>query len=327
MTRVVVTGAAGFLGSHLVEALVRSGHTVVGIDNLRRGQIEHLAQVDTKHFELHLTDVRDYACLSNLFQGAEVVYHLAAQSSVMNALEDIDYSMTTNVNGTCNVLRAACDVAARRVVFASSREVYGEPASLPVREDAPLLAKNPYGASKVAGEAYCRAWQESYGLDCQVLRFGNLYGPRDSDRVIPLWLKRASAGEDLVIYGGDQVLDFLWVDRAVEALQRAADCHNVGPINVAGGQPTTLVDLATRILASFESSGSRLVHAGARNAEVTCFTADVKRMRNHLGVDPGYDPLSHVTELAESYARTRQGSGESLVAEGVGIEAVRSGGL
>ena len=125
-------------------------------------------------------------------RGADVVFHLAAQSNVMGAVDDPDYSVTTNVIGTYNVLRAAAEAGVRRVVFTSSREVYGDPAVLPVDETRPLLAKNAYGASKVSGEAYCRTFAGTRGLEVEVVRLTNVYGPGDSGRVIPLWIKRCS---------------------------------------------------------------------------------------------------------------------------------------
>ena len=134
----------------------------------------------------------------------------------------------------------------RRLVFSSSREVYGEPESIPVRESAPLTAKNPYGASKIAGEAYCQVWESTTGLECQILRFANVYGPRDRDRVIPIWLERASRGEPLELYGGEQVIDFVWVGKAVEALLAAAGIEPTGPINVGSGMGSTLPYLAHR---------------------------------------------------------------------------------
>ena len=295
--RVLVTGGAGFLGSHLIDALLDRGDMVICYDNLRRGSVEKLARhKGNPSLELRIGDIREPDALAQATEGAEVVYHLAAQSNVMGAISDPDYSFTTNVMGTYNVLKAAAGAGVRRLVFSSSREVYGEARELPVREDARLAPKNPYGASKVAGEAYCSAWQQSQGLDCQVLRFGNLYGPRDSDRVIPLWLGNACRGDDLVLYGGHQTLDFFWVADAVPALLAAAECENTGPINVASGRGTSLQELAQRVL-DVTGGTSRLTHVAAREAEVGSFVADVTRMRSCLGLTPPADPLEHLAEM------------------------------
>jgi nucleoside-diphosphate-sugar epimerase len=295
--RVLVTGAAGFLGSHLIDRLVADGHEVAGIDNLKRGNLKHIQRhIDSSALDFRVVDIRDQGALDEAMTGAEVVYHLAAQSNVMGAFDDADYSFQTNVVGTYNVLQAAQQAGVQHLVFSSSREVYGEPKALPASEDVAVEPKNPYGASKLAGEAYCRVWRETLGLPCTILRFGNLYGPRDSGRVIPIWLELASKGEDLVLYGGQQVLDFVWVGQAVEALIRAASCPELGPINVANGQGTSLQDLAQRIQ-EVTGTSVNIVLEPPRQAEVTRFVADVRRMQDILGLVPASDPLSHLVEL------------------------------
>ena len=146
--KTVVTGGAGFLGSHLVDALMERGDEVVVIDNMRRGRMEnlrrHLASVRLHFLE---GDIRDEELMRSALAGADLVYHLAAQSNVMGAHDDVDYSFTTNVGGTVSVLKSMAHNGLRRMIFASSREVYGQQHELPVREDATLNAKNLYGAS------------------------------------------------------------------------------------------------------------------------------------------------------------------------------------
>jgi UDP-glucose 4-epimerase len=127
----------------------------------------------------------------------------------MGGVTDSEYTFTSNMVGTFNVLRAAARYGVTRLVFASSREVYGEPIELPVDEESPLLAINSYGASKIAGEAYCRAFRREFGLQTSILRFANVYGPRDVGRVIPSWVNQALGGHDLQVYGGKQVIDFV----------------------------------------------------------------------------------------------------------------------
>jgi len=300
--RVLVTGGAGFLGSHLVDALVAAGDEVVVVDNLYRGSPAnidpHLRKRAVRFVE---ADIRDYDAVLEAARGIEVVYHLAAQSNVIGAIKDTDYSFTTNVAGTYNVLKAAAATSVRRLVFSSSREVYGEPESIPVPENAPLIAKNSYGASKVAGEAYCRVWESTTGLECQVLRFANVYGPRDRDRVIPIWLERARRGDPLELYGGEQVIDFVWVGKAVEALLAAAAIELTGPINVGSGTGVSLPQLAHRVLEE-TGAASRLEVVPARTGEVVRFVADVARMHRVLGITPDLDPLAHLGACFEEYA-------------------------
>jgi len=249
MSRILITGVAGFLGSHLVDALVSGVDEIVGVDNLWRGRLEFIEQhVQTHRVQFVEADIRDYDAMKRVMPGVDKVFHLAAQSNVIGSMGDPDYSFQTNVVGTYNVLKAATEAGVKRLVFSSSREAYGEPVRLPVQEDDVLRPKNPYGASKLAGEAYCRSFDGVSGLSCGVLRFGNLYGPRDRDRVIPIWLEHAAQGKDLVIYGGEQILDFVPVEQAVSALMACAASDVYGPINIATGRGTSLRDLASRIL-------------------------------------------------------------------------------
>jgi UDP-glucose 4-epimerase len=290
---ILVTGGAGFIGSHLVDALLeRPAARVRVLDNLHRGRWQNLARhaTDTRLTPIE-ADVRDTTVLRRSMRGVEVVFHLAAQSNVLGAVGEPRYAFESNVCGTFNVLEAAAAAGVRRVVFASSREAYGEPRGLPVPEDAPLAAKNGYGASKAAGELYCRAFAGSAGLETAVLRLANVYGPRDTDRVIPRWLALAEAGAPLEVYGGDQVIDFVPVATVVEAFLRAAEADVAGlPINIGSGTGTPILTLAQRILALTESRSDLRV-LPANGAEVRCFVADTRRMKALLGIEPPADPL------------------------------------
>jgi nucleoside-diphosphate-sugar epimerase len=305
--KALVTGGAGFIGAHLVEALVAAGDEVVVLDNLRRGDRARLDAIGraARGGALRLIegDVRDRDTVRAATTGVERVYHVAAQSNVLGAVSDLDYSFSSNVVGTYNVLVAAREAAVGRIVFSSSREVYGEVDQVPVAEDRPLNPKNAYGASKVAGEVYCRVFQNTYGLDVSVLRLANVYGPGDSDRVIPIWLDRARRGQDLELYGGTQVLDFVPVGLVVEALRRAAERSLGGqPLNVGSGVGTTLYDLAARVQAlSGAAVGLRVLPA--RAVEVTRFVADVSRMRALLSLEPPADPLVALPDLWDAVRR------------------------
>ncbi len=301
-SKAVVTGGVGFIGSHLVDQLLRDGYRhVVVLDNLARGRPENLVhhRRDAR-LELVTGDVRDAACVAAVLRGAHLVFHLAAQATVMGAVEDPDYTFTTNVVGTYNVLRAASRYSVGRVVFTSSREVYGEPIALPVDEASPLQAINSYGASKVAGEAFCRAFRHQTGLQVAILRLANVYGPRDTGRVIPTWIAQAAAGRDLDVYGGHQVLDLVWIELVVKALIRAATVDGpLPPINVGSGTGTPIMALARRIVAL--TGGTRQIRIlQARRMEVGRFVANVDRMRQFLTVEPPFDPLSHLPSLVQT---------------------------
>ena len=291
--KVLVTGGAGFIGAHLVAALRAAGDEVVALDNMRRGARDKLP------FDVQVVegDIRERDTVARAMRGVRRVYHLAAQSNVLGAVADTDYSFTSNVVGTYNVLVAARDAGVERVVFTSSREAYGEVERLPVAEDRPMNPKNAYGASKVAGEVYCRTFQNTYGLDVSVLRLANVYGPGDRDRVIPIWLDRARRGEDLELYGGEQVLDLVRVEQVVEALRRAGDKALGGqPVNVGSGAGTSLRGLAARVQA-LPGVEVALRVLPPRSIEVTRFIADVALMRTALGLTPPDDPLEGLAAL------------------------------
>ncbi|HEX3598005.1 MAG TPA: SDR family NAD(P)-dependent oxidoreductase [Polyangiaceae bacterium] len=297
--KVLVTGGAGFIGLHLLARLMKDGTQVTLFDNLKRSSRDKVEPHLGSSVRFVEGDIRDYDALSAVVRGADVVYHLAAQSNVMGAIEDPNYSVTTNVIGTFNVLRAAVEEHAGRVVFTSSREVYGEVADLPVAEDRPLAAKNPYGASKVAAEAYCRTFANVHKLNVQIVRLANVYGAGDSGRVIPLWLTAAAEGRELKVFGGTQIIDFLWVGTAVDALLHAGAHDLPCPVNIGTGVGTSILALAERAIKA-ASSKSVLKREPARDAEVARFTADVTLMRS-LGLTPESDPLTHLEELVSAY--------------------------
>jgi len=296
--RIVVTGGAGFIGSHLTERLLATQDVhVVAFDNFSRGRLENLEHLgDESRFTLVQGDVRDAAAVLEIVEGADTVFHLAAQSTVVGAMVDPEYAFQTNAVGTFNVLRAAVKAKVPRLVFASSCEVYGEPIALPAQEDSPLLPINSFGASKVVGEIYCRAFRREFGLNAAVLRFASVYGPRDVGRLIPQWIQQARSGQ-FQIFGGKQVLDLVWVGQVVDALVRAREIDGaIPPINVGSGTGTKIVDVARRI-ARLAECQPKFQYLPARPMEVTRLVAHVERMRQILSIEPPLDPLAHLAEL------------------------------
>jgi UDP-glucose 4-epimerase len=293
--RVLITGGAGFIGSFLAERLVDAGADVIVLDNYYRGRRENLAGC-LPSIRLIEGDIRDAHQVASVMEGIDTVFHLAAQSQVRTALAEPRYCFETNVSGTFNVLEAARTAGVRRLLFASSREVYGEAAAIPVSEDAPLNAKNGYGLSKVAGELYCGQYRDHF--DVSVVRLGNVYGPRDFGRVIPIFAQAALENHPLTLLGGKQICDFVWVGTVVEQLLRMGDGPARGPLNIASGIPVTLVHLAERII-SLSQSSSALVYAPEIAAEVAHFVADVSRAREQLGLEIPRDPLHGLTAVIE----------------------------
>ncbi len=307
-----MTGGAGFVGSHLVDRLLDDGADVLVLDSMAGGRCDNLARHrGASRLRFVCGDVRDAPTVQAALSGASVVYHLAAQPRVAGAFGDVDDRFTTNVVGTFNVLRAASQAHVRRVVFTSSCAVYGQAIDLPVDEGQPLQAISHYGASKVAGEAYCRAFRRTSGLHSVVLRLASVYGPRDDGRVIPTWLARARARQQLDVYGGRQILDFVPVGVVVEALVRAARVAAPVPaINVGSGTATPLLDVARKIL-RLTGGHSQLAVLPERPVDITRFVANVDRLRELLGVNPPDDPLAELRSLVEDGATTSTGTGGS----------------
>ncbi len=299
--KILITGGAGFIGSHLVDRLMEQNHRIVVLDNLFRGKKEFIEKwFAHPNFTFLQEDIRDEKQVKKACSGCEIVYHLAAQSNVLGAVSDIRYSFETNVVGTFNVLQAAKETGARRLIFTSSREAYGEAQYLPVDEAHPLNSKNAYGASKLAGEAYCRIFQNSGRLEVAVLRLANVYGLRDFNRVIPIFIKNALKGKELTIYGGKQLIDFIEIPVVTEILIRAADNPDIltGPVNVGSGTGVTLYELADRINKLF-GSRSQVSVKPARSSEVVKYTADIKRFKKLFNIVLNKDPLLYLNEMSK----------------------------
>lgn len=298
MHRYFVSGAAGFLGSNLVDALLTMPDSIViCYDNLSRGKFSNLSHhLNNENFGFIEGDIRDYDKLKKAMRGCDIVFHLAAQSNVMGAFDDPDYCFESNVTGTYNMLKASLDNEIGNFIFSSSREVYGDCLDLPVEEKRELKGKNIYAASKISGEALCNAFRNSYGMNINVLRLGNVYGERDFGRVIPEWIRMAKNKEVVPIYGGNQILDFIYIKYVVDSLISASTKKNIFPINVGSGQGTSIL----RLFDYFKNNLGLDINCNiypARNIETIGFVADVLTMKNSLGVNPPLDSLEDIARL------------------------------
>src|SRR6266481_5514391 len=228
MSKYVVTGGAGLIGSALVRGLLRNGASkVVVIDNLMTGRAANLDEVRSS-VEYHDADIRDYNAIAPILRGADVVFHEAAIPSVPRSIEDPVPSHEVNIDGTFNVLRAAADGKARRVVYAASSSAYGDTEVLPKVESMPARPKSPYAAQKLMGEYYGSVFHQCFGLETVSLRFFNVYGPRQDPSspysgVLSLFMKHLIARTSPTIFGdGEQSRDFTYVDDVAELCVKAA---------------------------------------------------------------------------------------------------------
>jgi len=251
--RALVTGGAGFIGSNIVDALIARGADVVVLDDLSTGFEENIHP----SAELVVGDVADPGAVAKAVAGCEVVFHEAAHRAVFRSVERPIETDRANVGGTLAVLVGAKEAGARRVVTASSSSVYGGAGQMPTPEDAPHLPRSPYAVSKLAGEHYCRVFWELFGLETVMLRYFNVYGPRqrpDSQyaAVIPLFIEALKAGLPPEVHGdGLQSRDFTFVSDAVaanlKALEAPAERAAGRAFNIAGGTAYTLLDLLTTL--------------------------------------------------------------------------------
>jgi UDP-glucose 4-epimerase len=291
----LVTGGAGFIGSHLVEALVGRGHEVRVLDNLSTGCRSNLEAVADR-IDFLQGDITDLQQVRDAVRGVEVVYHQAALASVPRSVADPLATHNVCVNGTLHVLLAARDAKVRRIVYAASSSAYGNSARLPKAEADPTAPLSPYAVAKLAGEQYCAAFSEVYGLETVRLRYFNVFGPRQTPdspyaAVIPLFIQALTSGRGPVLHGdGQQSRDFTFVEDVVQANLLAADAPGVSGrvYNVACGKRTTLLELVAHLN---ELLGTRVAptHTESRPGDVRHSQADISRAVADLAYWPTTD--------------------------------------
>ncbi len=289
----LVTGGAGFIGSHLVEALTAAGKSVRVFDNFDTGLESNLAHISPAPI-IARGDVSDPAAVLEAVRGVDVVYHLAALASVQKSVEQPDVSHRICCTGTVNVLDAARKQGVRRVVFAASSSAYGAYSSPePQNEEIPLAPLSPYAAAKLGSEMYLQAFTASYGIETVRLRFFNIFGPRqraDSpySGVIAIFLSLLSSGRTPTIYGdGQNSRDFVYVGNAVQALRKAAAAPAAsGKVyNIGTGRSITLLELVAA-LNRLLGKNIQPKFAEARAGDVRFSCADIARARRDLGYEP-----------------------------------------
>jgi UDP-glucose 4-epimerase len=307
--RTVVTGGAGFIGSHLAEALLAEGHDVIVIDNLSTGKRENIENCrDNKHFEFFLGSITDVHVLKELFKDVECVFHQAAIASVPRSIENPQATNEANVTGTLNVLIAARDCGVKKVVYASSSSVYGDTPTLPKRENMEPNPKSPYAVSKLTGELYCTVFAEVYGFKTVCLRYFNVYGPRqdpasDYAAVIPKFVTNVLEHKSPVVYGdGTQTRDFTFVNDVAHANILAMEQNVGGVFNIACGERISVNELARTIM---ELVGVELdvVYEEPRPGDIKDSLADISSAKRELQYDPAFSLSEGLEETIQWYRR------------------------
>ena len=288
----LVTGGAGFIGSHIVERLAAMGERVRVLDNLSAGNAEYLAGLSHR-VELVTGNLTNSSVLRRATTGVNVVFHQAALRSVAQSVENPSLVNQVNVEGTLNVLLAARDAGVHRVVYASSCLVYGNTETIPQSEDLPLCPSSPYAVSKLAGEHYCKVFAELYGLETVTLRYFDVFGPRQDPggahpTVIARFIDAALRGEPLEVHGdGLQTRDFTYIDNIVDAnLLAAESAEAAGEIfNIGQNRSVSLLDLID-LLRRMVRSELRWSHVQTRSGDVKHSRADISKASRILGYRP-----------------------------------------
>ncbi len=292
MTKCLVTGAAGFIGSHLAETLVKRGFEVAGVDNFITGRRENIRQFETS-IEFIEADVRDAEKMKKLMQGVDTVFHTAALPSVPRSVAEPELSNDINVNGTLTVLLAARDAGVRRVVYSASSSAYGDTPTLPKVETMPPDPLSPYAAQKLMGEYYCSVANRVYGVETVSLRYFNVFGPRQDPAseyaaVVPNFITRLEKNEPPIIFGdGEQSRDFTYIESVVDASLLAAAAGDAAGkvINIACGERTTVTELAL-LIAGIMKKDIAPVYEPPRKGDVLHSLADISLAEKVLGFKP-----------------------------------------
>ncbi len=296
----LVTGGAGFIGSHMADRLLAECNSVTVFDNLTAGKLNNMEK-HKDHFAM--SDLRDKAAVEKAISGTDIIFHFGANASVPYSVDNPRYDFETNALGTFNLLEAALDSDVKKFVYASTAAVYGEPEHIPIPESHPLNPVSPYGASKLAGERAGFAFKETYGLDFSAIRIFNTYGPRQPRYVMYDFIHKLKKDPSLleVLGTGEQVRDYCYVSDMVEAFMLVAK-KGAGVYNAAGGRPISIKELA-ELMVGIISPGARIKYGGKTwKGDIKTLYADITRLQA-LGFKPEVGFEEGVRKLIQWFER------------------------
>ncbi len=307
MKTILITGGAGFIGSHLAEKYVLEGYLVKVLDDFSTGKVNNIRSLfNYPNFKLIKGDITDKGLVRDAVRDVDVVFHLAAQVHVDKSIIEAERTFQVNAQGTVNVLEAVLQNNVEKLIYASSSEVYGSAVKVPMDELHPLNPASPYAASKVAADRMCFAYWNTYKLPVIVVRCFNTYGIRQADSgyagVIPLFIKRVLQGLPPIVYGdGHQTRDYMYIKDTVQAYDLVMKSSNLfgRAVNFGTGKETSIVEIAYTILGLL---GSKMlpIHASERPGEVSRLCSDIK-LAKELGFNPQYDIRQGLEELTDWY--------------------------
>jgi len=291
--RILVTGGAGFIGSELVRQLVKAGHHVTVVDNLVNGKRSNLEDLPEDQVTLHVEDIRNVSTIENILEGVSIIFHLACLG-VRHSIHSPIENHQVNAEATLELLNLARRLEIEKFVYVSTSEVYGTARTAPMNELHPTQPHTVYGASKLAGECYTRAYHDTYNMNAVVVRPFNSYGPRchhegDSGEVIPKFILRSLAGEAMIIFGdGSQTRDFTYVEDTAAGILAAGFMNEaIGKtLNLGSGMEITVKELAERIASITGKNSSSIVYDQPRPGDVLRLFADSSQAQSLLGFSP-----------------------------------------
>jgi len=309
--KIVVTGGAGYVGSYLFYKLYQEKHEMYSLDNNTTGDYMRLIDVVAEPGHLVVGDIRDFELLDSLFEGADVIVHLAAIPGLVRCNENPDEAISVNVFGTYQVLEAARRHSVQKVIFSSSAASYGVPKILPVKEDHPLNPMNLYGVTKLAGEKLMRVYHDNFDMETVTLRFGNIYGVglfSKDNTVIPKFVKLGLGGKPLTIYGdGSSTREYVHVDDIVQSIEKVisstgigGEVYNVGAHSV---KIREIADIVSRNI--FEANGVQIdsTNLPERVGETKYLEYDYSKIISELGYKPSWDVDRGIRQLIEYFSR------------------------
>jgi len=309
---VLVTGGAGFIGSHLVDRLLKEEYEVRVIDNLDTGSLERIAHnVGKEAFDFIKGDIRDFNLVMGSMKGIDAVFHEAALASVTLSVKDPLLTNDINVTGTLNLLKASSDLGVKRFIYASSAAVYGDTKSPRKKEDMPTNPRSPYGISKLAAENYVKIFQRLYGLETVSLRYFNVYGPRQRfdihcayGGVITIFVNRLLRSMSPIIFGdGEQTRDFIFVDDVVEANMLALNSRNASgeAFNIGTGIGVSVNQIAEILKKICGKKTLKNIYKESRPADGRHGYADICKAEKTLGFHPKFGIKKGLTDLVDWY--------------------------
>lgn len=297
--KVLITGGAGFIGSHIAEEVLKSKKDckVIVYDNLSVGKMQNVP----KECTFIEGDIRDKQKMIETMKGVDIVFHNAAFVSIRGSFEKIRETMESNFVGTLNVLEACVEAGVKKIIFASSMDVYGEPEYVPVDESHPLKTKSPYGLSKITGELMCKIFKEKHGLGYVVLRYFNTYGTRQTLSsyvgVTTIFINKTLKGEPLTIFGdGKQTRDYVWVNDVAKANVLAAFSNVTGIFNVGSGIETSVNQIAEAVI---KNLGGKKTYIDAPQGEIKRMVADMTKAKKVLNFEPSTTLEQKIPELID----------------------------